>query len=206
MFQEAERSIGLNGDFTITLFSDDDKSISFTEYFFYNRLTSPLLLADNGLDAFTFVNSDGNFETKGIESLIKASVGHFHLYLGYTYVDASQTQNDVTTTLPLTPEHSFHGDLMYVVEGKWRCGIDAEYESKQVLRTGREVRSLFKAGFLAERMFDRISIYVNLENWTDTRQTRYESLVISPQTNPRFTEVWAPLDGFIFNTGIKIKI
>ena len=85
-------------------------------------------------------------------------------------------------------------------------GIDAEYESKQILSTGREVRNLFKAGFLAERTFENFSIYINLVNWTDTRQTRYESLVREPYNNPRFTEVWAPLDGFIFNAGFKIKM
>ncbi len=204
--QEAEKSIGLNGDFTFRLISTENISISLTEYFFYNRLNSPLLLEENGIGSFEFVNSDGDFETKGIESLIKASAGDFHLYLGYTYVDATQTQDGIATVLPLTPEHSFHGDLMYVVDGKWRCGIDAEYESEQTLRSGRTVRSLFKAGFLAERMFENFSIYVNLENWTDTRQSKYESLVISPATNPRFTEVWAPLDGFIFNAGLKVKL
>ena len=203
---EAEKSYGVNADFTYRIITTEDISLSLTEYLFYNRLNNPLVLESVGNNQFELLNSDGYFETKGIESLIKASAGNFHLYLGYTYVDAIQLYQDQKQNLPLTPQHSFHGDLMFVQDGKWRMGIDAEYESKQVLATGREVRSLFKAGFLAERTIENFSIYINLENWTDTRQTRYESLVQDPFDNPRFTEVWAPLDGFIFNTGLKIKL
>ncbi len=206
---KAEKSFGLNADLTYRLYTSDNFSLSLTEYIFYNKLNSPLLLKDNAIiggSGFAFANSDGYFETKGIETLVKATLSNFNLYLGYTYVDAQGNDAGETSTLPLTPAHSVHGDLMFIVEGKWRCGLDAEYESSQVLNSGRVVRSLFKAGFLAERMFDNYAVYINLENWTDTRQTRYESLVQEPFNNPRFTEVWAPLDGFIFNAGVKVKL
>jgi len=155
---------------------------------------------------YSFINAQGFFETNGIESLVKASLGNFHLYLGYTFVNAIRNDENGSMDLPLTPQHSLHGDVMFIEENKWRIGIDAEYESKQTLASGRTVRALFKAGFLAERSFQNFSLYINLENWTDTRQTRYESLVQAPYNNPRFTEVWAPLDGFIFNAGFKIKM
>lgn len=203
---KAEKSYGFNADLTYRFISDDHFSLSLTEYVFYNKLNDPLVLLGENSTGFQFVNSDGFFRTKGIESLIKASAGHFHLYLGYTYVNAVQSNNAETTSLPLTPRHSFHGDMMFVEDGKWRVGLDAEYESEQTLMTGRVVQSLFKAGFLAERMINQFAIYINLENWTDTRQTNYESLVQRPYLNPRFTEVWAPLDGFIFNAGIKVKL
>jgi len=204
--QEAERSLGLNGDLTFRLISRESFSLTLTEYLFYNKLNNPLLLVAQNNGSYNFTNGDGYFETKGIETLVKASAGNFHLYLGYTYVDAIEENEGVKSVLPLTPQHAFHGDLMYIIDGKWRCGLDAEYESEQVLRSGRTVRSLFKAGFLAERMLENFSVYINLENWTDTRQTKYESLFDSPDTNPRFTEVWAPLDGFIFNAGVKVKL
>lgn len=201
----AEKSYGVNADFTYKIIDSDAFSVSLTEYLFYNRLDKPLLLRKKS-NLYQLLNSSGSFETRGIESLLKASAGHFHLYLGYTFVDAVQVNNDKRKVLPLTPSHSFHGDLMFVEEGKWRVGIDAEYESEQTLTTGRQVRSLFKAGFLAERTIHNFSVYINLENWTDTRQTKYEKLIAEPYKNPRFTEVWAPLDGFIFSAGVKLKL
>ncbi|MBC6400937.1 MAG: TonB-dependent receptor [Ekhidna sp.] len=202
----AEKSYGLNADLTYRIVNTERFSISLTEYLFYNRLNQPLILESQGVNQYALINSEGYFETRGMESLVKASAENLHLYLGYTFVHAIQQDNNEEKNLPLTPMHSFHGDLMFVQEKKWRMGIDAEYESQQTLSTGREVRSLFKAGFLAERTIDNFSVYINLENWTDTRQTRYESLVQEPFLNPRFTEVWAPLDGFIFNAGFKIKM
>jgi iron complex outermembrane receptor protein len=38
------------------------------------------------------------------------------------------------------------------------------------------------------------------------RQTNFGSLVSAPNFTPQFTEVWAPLDGIVFNTGIKIRL
>ncbi len=203
---EAETSYGLNGELTFRLVTTEEFSISLTEYLFFNRLNNPLILQGNPDGTFVFGNGLGRFETKGLETLIKASMHHFHLYLGYTYVDANLIEGNSEFVLPLTPQHSIHGDLMFVEDGKWRMGIDAEYESEQTLATGRVVRSLFKAGFLAERTIEQFSIYINLENWTDTRQTRYESLLFGGAENPRFTEVWAPLDGFIFNAGLKVRL
>ena len=203
---EAERSMGLNGELTYRIIASEQISITITEYLFYNRLNDPLILQQLGNGRFNFTTSPGYFETKGMETLVKASAGHFHLYLGYTFVDANINDGNETRVLPLTPRHSIHADLMFVQDHRWRMGVDAEYESRQTLASGREVRSLFKAGFLCERMLGILSVYVNFENFTDTRQTQYESLVIAPATNPRFTEVWAPLDGFILNGGIKIKM
>lgn len=203
---EAEKSLGLNGELTFRPIETELYSLSLTTYFFYNKIDRPLILDVQNTDfSARFRNSNGYFETQGIEALIKAEAGPFHLYLGYTFVDAIRNDAGETIVLPLTPRHSFHGDLMFVQDHKWRVGIDAEYESRQTLLSGRRVRSLIKAGFLAERTINQFSIYINLENWTDTRQTRYESLVLAPFENPRFTEVWAPLDGFIFNAGFKIK-
>lgn len=34
----------------------------------------------------------------------------------------------------------------------------------------------------------------------------YEPLVLPPFSNPSFPDIWAPMDGFIFNAGIKLKL
>ena len=49
-------------------------------------------------------------------------------------------------------------------------------------------------------------IFINFENFTDTRLSNYQSTVIPPLTNPSFPEIWAPTDGFIFTAGVKWTI
>ena len=50
------------------------------------------------------------------------------------------------------------------------------------------------------------SLYANFENFTDTKQSNYQPMVTSPHTDPTFTDIWAPTDGFVFNAGILIKL
>ena len=49
------------------------------------------------------------------------------------------------------------------------------------------------------------SAFVNFENFTDRRQSRFSPLVLPPHENPEFPEIYAPTDGFIFSVGIIIK-
>jgi hypothetical protein len=50
------------------------------------------------------------------------------------------------------------------------------------------------------------TFFGNVENYTNVRQTNFGSLVSATNFTPQFTEVWAPLDGIVFNTGIKIRL
>ena len=60
---------------------------------------------------------------------------------------------------------------------------------------------------MAEKMFRHFSIIGNVENFTDTRQTRFENILVSQQTpgNPLFRPIYAPLDGFIANVALRIR-
>jgi outer membrane receptor for ferrienterochelin and colicins len=57
-----------------------------------------------------------------------------------------------------------------------------------------------------EYTWRQVTFFGNVENFTDVRQTKFGSLVSGPNNTPQFTEVWAPLDGFVFNTGFKVRL
>lgn len=42
-----------------------------------------------------------------------------------------------------------------------------------------------------------------LENFMDTKQSKFASVVLGDRATPRFPEIWAPMDGFLVNGGIK---
>ena len=107
--------------------------------------------------------------------------------------------------LTLTPKHSIKGDLLFVVDNKWRIGWDYDYKSGQFLNNGTITESLFTTGVIVERTIDNFVIFLNAENFTDVRQSNYKCSV-DVITSPQFTEVWAPLDGYFFNAGLKIKL
>jgi iron complex outermembrane receptor protein len=69
-----------------------------------------------------------------------------------------------------------------------------------------ESRPYVSVGLLAERWFGPVRLFLNAENLTDARQTRWDPLVRpSPGADGRWTvDAWAPLDGRVFNGGVRL--
>ncbi|MGH9387374.1 MAG: hypothetical protein ACRD2N_24175 [Vicinamibacterales bacterium] len=61
-------------------------------------------------------------------------------------------------------------------------------------------------GVLAERQFGRIRLFVNGENLTDVRQTKWGPLIRSNRApDGRWTiDAWAPLEGRTINGGVRL--
>lgn len=95
---------------------------------------------------------------------------------------------------------------MYELEDKWKIGLEAYYYSPQQLTDGTTGRDYWIFGVMIEKLWENFSIYSNFENFTDTRQTRFGSIYTGSLSNPVFKDIFAPLDGFVVNAGIKIKI
>ena len=174
--------------------------------FFYNIIDNPIILEDSNINYLQYTQNLNSLNSQGFESQIKLTVGKFTWFLGYTYTDAYLENIGEVFPLILTPKHSIKGDLLFVEDNKWRIGWDYEYKSEQLLSSNYKTRSLFTTGIIVERTIDNFVIFINAENFTDVRQSRYANSAINITESPQFTEVWAPLDGFFLNAGIKIKL
>ena len=97
-------------------------------------------------------------------------------------------------------------DFAYEDEGNFRTGIEADYSSQQRLSDGTNGRGYIVCSFLFEKIWKHLNVYVNAENFTDRRQTRWDTIYTGTITNPNFREIYAPLDGVVVNTGLKIKL
>jgi iron complex outermembrane receptor protein len=204
---KAERSYGYNFDLKYqSTFGSENVLLSLNQLFFYNRIDNPILLNVDPIGNLFYASTSDYLNSRGFESQIKLTIWKFTWFFGYTYTDAFLQTNEIETTLTLTPKHSIKGDLLFVEENKWRIGWDYEYKSEQLLSTGLASRSLFTTGIVVERTIENFVLFLNAENFTDTRQSRYQSLTSAPNETPQFTDVWAPLDGFFFNAGLKIKL
>ena len=145
-----------------------------------------------------FVNADGNTNSKGLETNVKFSFRNFKLYLQYAFIDAQLDYNEISRQKPITPRHNAGGVLMYESE-KWRLGYEIYFMGDQVLTDFTKVNDFVTMGFLAARQLGRFSVFLNFENFTDTRLSNYQNTVLPPLTSPTFPEIWAPTDGFIFH-------
>jgi iron complex outermembrane receptor protein len=207
---DAENSYGANADIGYKVAFGENYFISFNQMFFFTRLTTPIVLADTAAagnsGVFQFTNADGYTQSYGAETFFKFGFFDFVFFAGYTYTNVRNHFGDTITVLTLTPTHSLKGDLLYALPGKWRIGADYEFKSAQKLSDGRESASYWTYGVVVEYTWKEFTLFGNVENFTNVRQTNFESLLTGPYNTPQFTDVWAPLDGIVFNAGIKIRL
>ena len=132
--------------------------------------------------------------------------GDFKLFVGYSIADVNQHYNGEVTTYPLVAQHRLNNVLMYEVEDKLKMGLEAYYFSPQELNDGETGKEYWLFGFMVEKLWERFSVFVNFENFGDTRQTRFDTIYTGSITNPTFRDIYAPVDGFVINGGFKIKL
>ncbi|GAB4251795.1 MAG: hypothetical protein Kow0079_06050 [Vicingaceae bacterium] len=203
---KSENSIGANFDLNYKSIIANKLTFTFNQLFFYTQLTNSLVLEpDSTGTIFTFTNANGPVESKGLETNIKFTLSDFKLFLQYSYTDVKLKYNNINKQKPLTPRHNAGAVLMFEQENKWRIGYELYYIGQQFRSDYSKTHDYWMMGFMVLREFKHISVFVNFENFTDTRQSRYQSMITPPHSNPTFTEIWAPTDGFVANIGLKIK-
>lgn len=200
-----ERSYGFNADVNYKTKLFDAVSFSINQLFFYTRINQPLLLQSTP-NGRKFVNSSGHIDTRGIETNIKIGYEDFKLFLGYTFTDTEIHEGSNKRVNPLTARNRINAVLMYEVEEKWKAGLEAYYFDQQLLTDGETGKPYWICGFMAERLWKKFSLYINFENFLDARQTRFDSIYTGSFNYPIFRDIYAPLDGFVVNGGIKIKL
>ena len=198
---QAERSYGLNGDLNYRGVLGDEAVININQLFFATRVNNPLILQNNA-----FVNAPGYLNTQGTETNIKLVLDELVFYLGYTYTDTKQHFNGSSGTQPLTPANQLSFDATYEIEGSFRFGAESFYTGPQLLNDGSTGRGYITFGLLVQKMWKHLDIFVNAENLTDQRQTKWGSIYTGAITDPDFKDIYAPLDGVVVNAGIRIKL
>ena len=200
-----ERSYGANWDFNYRT-QLGEASFSVNHLFFFTYLKSPLALLNAANGTYEFVNLSGFMDTKGTETNVKVEVGDFKLFLGYTFTDTRIHDGGVSVQNPLTPKHRLNNVVMYEVEEKWKVGLEAYYFSRRRLTDSTYGKEYWICGFMIEKIWEHFSLFINFENFLDARQTRFDTIYTGTITNPVFRDIYAPVDGFVINGGVKLDL
>ncbi|OYX12113.1 MAG: hypothetical protein B7Z16_16900, partial [Algoriphagus sp. 32-45-6] len=96
--------------------------------------------------------------------------------------------------------------LMYEKHENFRFGLEAYYFSPQQLNDGAVGKSYWIMGLMGEKYFgEGFSVFLNFENLLDTRQTDFDTIYTGSLSNPVFRDIYAPVDGFVINGGVKLS-
>jgi len=205
---KAENSIGVNTDVNYRISLNDETSISVNQMFFYTQVQDPLLLSDYLLPNgnYEFYNANGTLVSKGFETRFKLRIDEFSAFVGYTFIDAQRNFNGASAVNPLTAKHRINTNIMYEIENKFRIVYEVFYVGSQYLSSGEKTRDYWVMGLSIEKKFKNFSLFINTENFLDSRQTRFEAMYTGTIQNPNFREIYSPVDGFILNGGVKISL
>ncbi len=199
-----ERSVGGNIDINYRT-NFGDLGFGFNQLFFYTRLNKPLVLEETG-SVYEFVNANGTIDTKGLETNLRFTYSDFKLFIGYTYADVNSHFDGNKAWFPLTARHRLNNVLMFEKEEKLKLGFEAYYFSRQILTDGTIGKSYWIFGLMGEKLWEKFSVFLNLENFTDTRQTKFDTIYTGTIDQPVFRDIYAPVDGFVVNGGFKIRL
>jgi outer membrane receptor for ferrienterochelin and colicins len=200
---EAER--GLSASFDV---SRTDGPLSYTATLFTSRIKNPVHVDRS--PSYVLRNLQDSTTNVGLELLGTFRRKPFAVTTSYTYVRARETVDGNEEDVSQTPRHSAGIVGMWEAEDVGRVGIEWYYTGRQSLeenpyRTVSEPYMIL--GLLAEKQFGSIRLFVNGENLTDVRQTRWDPLVRPTQAvDGRWTvDAWAPLEGRNLNGGLRVR-
>jgi outer membrane receptor for ferrienterochelin and colicins len=200
---EAERGLGASFDLTRT-----DGPFSYTATVFASRITHPVHVDRSA--AYLLRNLPDPTTNVGVELLGTFRREPFAITGTYTYVRARETVDASGRDVPQTPGHSAGIVGMWEAEDVGRVGVEWYYTGRQALEDN-PYRTISKpyvvVGLLAERHLGRIRLFVNGENLTGVRQTRWDSLLRPIRAaDGRWTvDAWAPLEGRAINGGVRLS-
>ncbi len=203
---DAEQSVGANIDINRNFALGSGASVNLNLLLFYTRVDDPLRLLQLDSGQFAYGQPSDYLDTQGAEINAIYRWQDFKVFLGYTHADVEEHGILDRTGYPLVPKDRFNSVFVYEVEDDLRIGLEAYYYGRQVLNNGSQSRDFWIFGLMMEKIFsDSYSLFLNFENFTDTRQTRFESINSGTLVNPIFADIYAPLDGFVINGGIKLR-
>ncbi|KAA2218684.1 TonB-dependent receptor [Maribacter flavus] len=202
---DLERSSGGNFDINYKWVPLAGMTMSINTLLFYTKIGDPLLLVADGNGLYVFDQPDGYVDTRGAEINLKAKYGDFKLFTGYTHASVKQKINGIVMDFPLVAKHRLNNVLMYEKEENLWVGLEAYYYSPQKLSNGEIGQSYWIMGLMSEKKLgENFSVFLNFENFLDTRQTRFGTIFTGNIGNPQFLDIYAPVDGFVINGGFKI--
>jgi iron complex outermembrane receptor protein/outer membrane receptor for ferrienterochelin and colicins len=203
---KAERSAGGTFDVNYRNTVGEKFSYSLNQMFFYTEIEDPLVLLPVAGGLLSFANAAQLIRSVGFETNARLSYDFVKLFAGYTFTNAKAKYLIGNQILPLTPKSKLNSSLLFEKEANFKAGIEAYYTSSQFLTNRFRTRPYWVLGIFGEKSFGKYSLFINAENITDTRQSRFGTVVFPPHQNPTFSEIYTHTEGRVFNGGIKIKL
>ncbi len=210
-----ELSLGGTVDLRIKLPNFNGLNIKLHQLYFLTYIFKPLV-ADLQVDTFCksldchklfYKNGNGFFRSGGVETGLSANYRGLEFSFVYTFTDNNRRLDGVRSIAPITSKHIVYLLAGYTIKN-FSFGIDAYYFSPVKLSDGRAGKQIWEVGINAQYDFKYLLLFANFENIAGIRQSSHGPTVFANPTfaHPRFSEIYAPLEGRLLNIGFKLRL
>ena len=202
-----EHSYGGSFDVNYKTALSDNVFLSINQLFFCTQINQPLVSEQDAINAYYFQNATLPVRSYGFETNARLVIDNWiKLFAAYSYteVKAEYISGD-NKDIPLVPKQRLLFNLVFEKEHNFKWAFEGYYSDKQRLTNGNYSPTFWELGMAAEKTFNNIIFFINVENFLDVRQNRFGQVVFPPHNNPTFAEIYTHTEGRVFNGGIKIK-
>ncbi len=194
--------------------------VTLTQLYFFTEIVHPLIADTSNLSncpygdcvQTRYSNTNGYTQSAGVETGFDLKYRGLEAGLTYTLTDSHNKFTDVLgnpvlSTNPLTAKHIVSILAGYEIKNFF-IGIDCYYYSPVKLDDGTMGRRIWEVGLSTQYAYKFLLLFANLENIADIRQTSYGPIALPNPTfaHPQFAQIYGPLEGRLFNAGIKIHL
>jgi iron complex outermembrane receptor protein len=205
----AERITQASADLSRTL-----GPVEVTGTLFGARLDHAVVVSENSpaQGVLTLTNAPEPTRTHGANLFAVYNLEPFAVTALYSYTRSTEWSPERARRVetPLTPRHAAGLDIAFEEDDiGTRVGLEIFYTGRQVLDDNpyRTASAPYTTvGLLVEQRVGSATIFVNGENLTGVRETRFDPLLLPTQdpTGRWTTPEWAPLEGRIVNAGVRV--
>jgi outer membrane receptor for ferrienterochelin and colicins len=158
------------------------------------------------------INASGDTRTHGAEAMLRYRVGEITVTGSYVYTQTSEPDpNGVARReIPLTPKHSASVVAVWEREDVGRVGLESYFTGRQSLNDNpyrTRSKPYLLLGMMAERRLGKVSVFINVENLLDVRQSKTDPMLRpSRASDGSWTvDAWGPTDGRVANAGVRVR-
>ena len=161
--------------------------------------------------AARIVNAETPTRTMGAEFIARYHEDDLDIIVTHMYLHSTEVGEDGTgrREVPLNPRHTATFDLLWE-SPVGNIGFEGYYTGRQALEDNpyrSSGKSYLIVGLIYTRNVGPALLFVNSEDLTDVRQTKYDPLLRpAPLRDGRWsTDEWAPLEGRSLNAGLRFR-
>ena len=217
---QPELSFGGTFNWKVQLPNFNGVHVTLNQLYFFTEIVHPLVADTSGAlncpygncIETSYGNTNGYTQSGGVETGFKLQYRGLETALTYTLTDSHNKYTDVLgnpvlSTNPLTSKHIVSIRAGYTIKNFF-IGIDCYYYSGVKLDNGTIGKGIWEVGFSTQYAYKFLLLFANIENVADIRQTSYGPIVYPNPSyaHPAFAQVYAPLEGRLFNAGLKIHL